>query len=84
MYHVELLILIGGAVALIVGILDDMRHIVWAKRVQHVECVLTISRPSFRVTIWEVHHQLLILLDEWIDFLNRQFVKLWHVDGSES
>jgi len=63
MYHIELLVLIGGAVALIVGILDDKGHIVGTKRVQHVECVLAISRPSFRVAIWEVHHQLLILLD---------------------
>ena len=63
MYHVELLILIGGAVALIVGILDDHGNIVWAKRVQHVECVLAISRPSFRVAIWKVHHQLLVPLN---------------------
>ena len=72
--------MIGRTVTLIVGILDDERHIVWAKRVKHVECVLAISRPTFRITIWEVHYELLISLDQRIDSLDRQLVKLRHVN----
>ena len=65
-----------------IGMLDHLREIIATQSVENCEKVISTWTLLSWVAVREVLHQLLILYEEWIYGLDREFVELGDVDES--
>ena len=62
------------------GMLYHLLDVVWAHGVEDVEGVLAVWLTALGIVVGEVDEDFRVLLDEGPDLLDRDFVKLGHVD----
>ena len=69
-----------NGVALQVGMLDQVRHVLRTDRVENVEEVGPVGQPTLRQLVREELHKVARLLQLWPDVLHRELVEEGHLD----
>ena len=66
--------------AIVVGCLDKGLSVLRIERVHHVEEILPVRPSAFRKLVREVGHEVSVILELWVKFVDTQFIILRHVD----